>query len=308
MTSSCVGWDWGIVVILTLLVAAVFLFYCEFVLEKPIQVFAALLLLVYAADYLYLTYLVGYFTTSALGWVLAFLIVGLIYILAYFVNNAWFGTMVVILMLTDGHVWWIAGLASFFGGGFVALVVWYFSGKRQIKDLGDLIVYSLVLSTCLAAGIVGIFANSRDDNAPDACESKHINILFVCDDLCGTVVTNNGISAPYQAWVAMLIVPALLRIAIILVVRGCNSPPARTDAEKRDRKKMGTMCWIVCCCPQNGYSKAKMTAALERVPNAVPEEPPDPHAPFVIEDEEKAAAAADIELAEPVVQEEDAQV
>ncbi len=266
---DCAILDWSFTVLITVLCIWIYVRQIEIVLAQPIQAFIALAFLFYAAAFVYLSILVDVVDAAWANWMITFLVLLALYAIAYFVNKEFIAVGLVMLMITNGIPIYYSVLVPILVG---AVVVW-FTASRKIENLGHMIADAVLLSANIACGAVALFSNWRDANAPDACASRHINMIMVCSESCGSVLTNSEVAqTPKWAWLAVVATIALIRIFIIYAKRICNQPTAVTQQQKKEQKSLG-ICWF--CChwspAKAGFAPASARArALENAGKGAP--------------------------------------
>ena len=298
MASDCITWDWILTVAVTLLAIAITWLDRDVKPRKPvIQILIALLFLIYIANYLFIAYFVDIFEQQAAGIAVSVLIVLAAYVIAYRVNFAFIGVLLVGILISRGWTPWASITISLFVAGLVTALVVY----SEVENMGHLLANSLALAASITVGAIGIFANARDMNAPEECASRHINMIIVCDKHCGSILTDEELDGAYWAVVIAVAALGVTRTLLIYFTRVANVPSANTDSEKQKQKRLG-ICWhcCMCCTPQTagfrGMKRAQEAAVeADRFENAdIPaEEAPAPAA---------AAADAERELEEVVAQ------
>ncbi len=261
---DCVILDWTFTWLITVLCIVIYVRQIEIVLAQPVQAFIALAFLFYAASFVYLSILVDVVDAAWANWMITFLVLLALYAIAYFVNKEFIAVGLVMLMITNGIPIYLSILVPVMTG---AAVVW-FTASRKIENLGHMIADAVLLSANIACGAVAVFSNWRDANAPDACVSKHINMIMVCDESCGSILTNGEVNQlPKWWWLVVVGVIALIRIFIIYATKICNRPTAVTQQQKKEQKSLG-ICWFCCHWQPDRAGYAPASARVRALENA----------------------------------------
>ena len=81
-------------------------------------------------------------------------------------------------------------------------------------------------------GLIGLFANTRDANAPDTCVSKHINMFIIVDQECGSILTNIEVEAPWITYICVVIALAVIRFVALIMGARCLQPVPQSNQRK----------------------------------------------------------------------------
>jgi hypothetical protein len=228
MAADCESTDWALVIILTLLCILIAIREIQEKLEKITKVVVYTILVNYFLAFVYIDFLAEYVTESAGRWAMAIAIVIVLVAVGVFSYREMAFTFALVLMVARGLPLYV----SLPFGFLTAVIVGYIVVCGRLADLAEMVVDSAVLAIDIAIGLVAIFANVRDSNAPVDCTSKHINMVLLCTDACQTVVTDDSTSNRAY-WIILAGVLAALRIGYVYYYVVCNRPTARTEQDKR---------------------------------------------------------------------------
>lgn len=223
----CEAWDWGITVVVTIICVALFGWYRKDRLELLVKVFVYGILIMYFLDFLYIDFLSPYLTSEALRWLAAIAIIVALILAAYISWKELVFTFIMVLMIARGLP--IAATLSL--SLLSAMVVWAIFCCGKVADLAEVYIDSFTIAINVAIGLVSMFANVRDGNAPDDCDSKHINMLLVCSSTCKSVVVDDE-TANRAYWIIVAGAIGFGRFLYIYYLTVYNKPTARTTEDK----------------------------------------------------------------------------
>ena len=252
---QCWAADWALTAVFTFAVFVLWAFKQDIYLHPLFRLFIAVLLAWYLADYLFLAYFVDVTAQEGTAWVIAFIIVAIVFLILYYADSSPLALGLVVLMSSYGLIWYAATFLSLLVSAFAVYIVW----RNEIEYLGMLMMDAIILGTDLTAGSVSLFTDIPPVHGPNNC--THVNMLVVCDATCGTLLTDPGINLPGYAWGLIVLALAIARFLVVYIRRVCgNENTLKQDYEQenpRSRKCCRCastdgpcfMCWIACCGP-----------------------------------------------------------
>ena len=248
----------------------------ELYLGAIIRVLNAVLLGVYFGEYIFLVWVQEYVNQESVAIVVAVIVVIIVLILLYWLDNAALMLGLVVVMASYGLVWWAVGLISIAFVAFAAVVIW----QNELSYLSMCMLDSAVLSVDLMASLVGLFTNFWPSNAPLNCGLNHVNMILICQNACGSILTDGNVKWPAYAW--GILVGALTAARFFWVywkeVCGRNAEVKKRYEDLNPRKQRQCCCddndfWFCLCrCCYTGKEYSQDTA--KKPPSAALEEEP----------------------------------
>lgn len=227
--SACVSGDWVLNVLAFAYTLFAYVAKRELYIGPLFRLADAVLLSIYLVEFVFLAYLQDYF--SAVGaTMIAILIVMLVLILLHYLDSSALLIGILFLMSSYGLVWWLSGMLSIIVATGIACIIWY----NELDYLSICFMDSGIISMVLLLSLVGIFTNFWPSNAPANCSSGHVNMVMVCENSCGCVLTDGSLKFSPWTWGVIVLVLTATRFVWVLYYEVCGkSARVKKDYEEQ---------------------------------------------------------------------------
>jgi hypothetical protein len=245
VVSPCVSLDWIAATVALTFSAAIFVLKRELYIGPILRLLNAVIFGIYLGGFIYVGYLLPYVNEEYVAIFVAIVTAAVVLILLYYLDNSALLLGLLVLMSSYGLIWWLTSILAIVVAAAVAFIVW----RNEIDYLSMCFFDSGVMSMNILLSLVGMFTNFWPKNAPDLCSTQHVNIVLVCENDCGSVLTDGNVKLTAWEWGLTVLALTTLRFGWVYWREVCGKEKKVKENYTASFGPQRQCC--VCCKPED---------------------------------------------------------